>query len=106
MEFDALWQKMTQALREPELITVPEQAPGEQPERFHAWYDPGGDGKPEAIWTKPFQGAKQVRLPHRREDFMKVYEAVQNGTRDPDALREAALRGHYLWALMKRFGLS
>lgn len=104
-QFEPLWQAMTTALREPALLSV-EGTPSERPERFHAWYDRGGDGKPEAIWTKPFQGEKQVRLPHRYEDFAKVHQAVRQGTRDPEALRQVALRGHYLYTLMRRFGLE
>ena len=67
LNFDLLWQEMTLALREPALLSAGESADGV--DRFHAWYDAGGDGKPEAIWTKPLQGKKQVRLPHHRDAF-------------------------------------
>src|SRR5690606_20857853 len=107
---DALWQRLVTALAEPELHAVPDAN-----ERFHAWFDPGGDGKPPAIWTKPLQGAKQVRLPHRREAFRTVYDFVEQGdfakqggaTPACDlvaACREITLRGHYLYSLMRAHG--
>lgn len=104
--FDALWQTMTQALREPVLLAVhPATTPGaDGVERFHAWFDPGGDGKPEAIWTKPLQGTKQVRLSHRRKDFRRVYDAVTRGTHGPEQVRDVTLRGHYLYTLMRHYG--
>lgn len=121
-DFDVLWRTMTQALREPVLLSVPETIsetrtgasaskatadtaldPGAV-ERFHAWFDPGGDDKPEVIWTKPLQGKKQVRLSHRRDDFRRVYEAVTQGTHAPSQLRDLVLRGHYLYTLMRHHG--
>jgi len=105
MEFERLWDTMTQALHEPVLLSVTG-ARAEPGERFHAWFDPGGDGKPEAVWTKPYHGERQVRLPHRKEEFAKVYEAALRGVRDPESLRAMTLRGHYLFELMKHFGLE
>lgn len=97
MSFDERWRRLTAALSEPRLYTVED---GE--ERFHAWHDPGGDGKPEAIWTKPLQGAKQVRLPLRKENFALIDAAVRAGTRpDADACRDLTLRGHYIYTILQ-----
>ncbi len=102
-EFAALWQRITAALREPALYHVEG-----SDERFHAWYDAGGDGKPESVWTKPLQGAKQVRLPQTEADYRKVFDAVRaqgDSIPAPERLREVTLRGHYLHTVMRHFGL-
>lgn len=103
MEFEALWQKIVEGLAEPLLLNLPDDA-GEGG-RFHAWHDLGGDGRPEAIWTKPLQGEKQIRLPQHKADYRKVYEAVRDGRCDgPRACREIASRGHYIYAVIRHFG--
>lgn len=102
-EFTQMWRRLTDALREPALYQVEG-----SDERFHAWYDAGGDGKPESIWTKPLQGAKQVRLPQTEADYRSVFEAVRaddGSAVTPDHLREVTLRGHYLYTVMRHFGL-
>lgn len=102
MDFAELWRRITQGLSEPELFTV-----RGSDERFHAWHDPGGDGKPEAIWTKPLQGDKQVRLSQREANYRAVYDAWQNGGSDDAAsYREVTLRGHYIFTVMHAYGLG
>lgn len=106
MEFEAVWKELTEHLHEPALIEITETG-----ERFHAWYDRGGDGKPESIWTKPLQGDKQVRLSHRQENFRRVYDAAVSarsagsaGLAAAGTFSDITLRGHYLYAILKELG--
>jgi len=99
--FPEMWHRLTQALVEPSLFTVPG-----TDERFHAWYDAGGDGKEPAVWTKPLQGAKQVRLPQHERDYRRVYEAARAGTcSTPTDAQKVTARGHYIYTVLLTHGL-
>lgn len=97
----ALWPRLERALEAPLTVAV---ATGATPERYIFWSL--ADEKGPAIWSKPLQGEKQPRLPHRPKALASVIAAWRQTQHSaPAAYRDVTLRGHALFALLQQLDL-